>query len=134
MPTFDVDRKSINVFEINDTYAFKQFFDQDDLFTQLEQYYNENAYRFELPTKADLNQVDDLLDGYFYDLHVVDNQAPFCVVIDRDKDHSDILRNAVVRYQRGDHYIFLMKDQLSVDQAVEHGATKLRETDLPLPW
>lgn len=133
MPAFDVDREEINVFEVNDTYLFKQYFDNSDVFDELRQYYNQDAYRFELPDQATVQQVDATLADYFYTLDVVDDIEAYCVVVERGKDYSDILRNAVVQFDRRQHHVFLMKDQLSVDQAVEHGATPLEQTDIILP-
>jgi len=134
MPTFDIDSEQINVFEINDTYLFKAYFDNDDLFKTLQQYYNADAYRFELPTDHDtLQHIDDILAEHFYTLNVVEDPEPYCVVMDRNDDHSNILRNTVVKFERGQHNVFLLKDQLSVDQAIEHGATRVTESDTRLP-
>ncbi|MFC5133520.1 MULTISPECIES: hypothetical protein [Haloferacaceae] len=133
MPAFDVDRDQINVFESNDTYLFKQYFDNDDVFEKLRQYYNPDAYRFEVSTDNDLETVEDILHEHFYQINVVDDIEPYCVVIDRDQDHSTILRNAVVRLRQGGQHLFVMNDQLSVDQAIEQGATRLTETDTRLP-
>lgn len=130
MPTFDVDRDQINVFEVNNIYLFKQYFDNDDVFDQLKEYYNSDAYRFELPTDNDLNRAEQILEDYFYELNHVDDIEPYCVVKEKYSEHRDILRNAVVKYERGQHNIFLMKDQLSVDQALEQGAVPLEETEM----
>lgn len=132
MPEFDVDTDQINVFEINGTYVFTHYFDNNEVFDQLRQYYNQSAYRFEVPTKDELDQVDELLDEYFYDLEVVDDVEPFCVVKDKYSEHSDILRNTVVKFERGQHNVFVMKDKLAAEQAVEQGATPLDETDVDI--
>lgn len=133
MPTFDVDRDQINVFEVNDTYLFKQYFDNDDVFEKLRHYYNPDAYRFELPTDNDLNQTKEILHDHFYQVNVVDDIEPYCVVKARHSEHEDILRNAVLTYDRGQQTIFLLKDQLSVDQALEQGATRIVDADTRLP-
>lgn len=132
MPAFEVDTEQINVFEVNDTYLFKHYFDNDDLFDQLRQYYNPDAYRFELPDRETLQQIDDTLADYFLTTNLVDDIEPYCVAMDRGEDYSDIFRNAVVQFDQGRHTVFLMKDQLSVDQAVEQGATTLAAADVEL--
>lgn len=132
MPAFDVDTEDINVFEVNDTYLFKHYFDNSEVFDELRRYYNQDAYRFELPDHETLQQVDELLADHFYTLNHVDDHEPYCVVMDRGEDYSDILRNAVVRFNQGQHTVFLMKDQLSVDHAIEQGAVPLEDSVVSL--
>lgn len=132
MPTFDVDREQINVFVVNDTYVFKHYFDQDELFGQLEQYYNRDAYRFELPTEAAFETAATILDEFFYDLTLVDDIEPFCVVTQQGKDHSELMQSTVVKFDRGRHNIHLLQDQVSVDQAVERGAVPLEDAPVDL--
>lgn len=129
MPSFDVDRTTITAFEIDDTYLFKHYFEQDDVFAQLNDYYNNGKYRFEVPAE-DLDAVRDVLDDHFYELEVADDTEEFCVVKEKYTKHADILRNAVFHTSRRDTTVFLMKDALTVEQAVEQGATRLAETDL----
>lgn len=130
MPTFDVDRQEINVFEVNGTYVFKHYFEQDEVFGQLRQYYNDDVYRFEISSDDELDVVADTLAAYFYDLNIVEDKAAFCVVTEKYADHGDILKNAAIKFERGNRNIFLMKDQLSVDQAIEQGAQPLEEADV----
>jgi hypothetical protein len=54
----------------------------------------------------------------------------FCVVYPKYSDHPDVLFKAsVLQRSTGDHHVFLMEEQLSVEQAVNNGATRLVETD-----
>lgn len=130
MPSFDVDREQINAFVIDDTYLFKHFFDRDEVFDALRPYYNESAYRFEVPAE-EFSEVQDRLDDQFVDLTVVDDPDRFCVVKRRYTDHPDVLFKAsVLQRERQDYTVFLMKDQLSVEQAVNTGATRLAESDV----
>jgi hypothetical protein len=130
MPSFDVDQTRINAFPINDTYLFKQYFEQDAAFSAVRQYYNATDYRFEVPAD-DLADVQNVLADYFYDLTVVDDVEQFCVVKQKYTDHPDVLfKTSVLQRQQRDHTVFLMKDQLSVEQAVNHGVTRLADTDL----
>lgn len=52
MPSFDVDREELTLFVVDDIYLFKQYFEQDELFAALREYYNDEAYRFEVPADA----------------------------------------------------------------------------------
>lgn len=131
MPSFDVDRTPITAFERDDTYLFKHYFERDDVFEQLSTYYNDTAYRFEVPAD-DLGSVRKMLNDNFYELVVADDTEQFCVVIETEAEYGDILRNAVVHTRHGDANVFVMKDALSVEQAIEHGATRLEETDLDI--
>jgi len=131
MPTFDVDREEITAFEFDGRYIFKQYFDNDDLFQELEQYYNTDKYRFEIPDES-LPEVRQVLDDYFYELKIADNILPYCVVQQKEADSSTILRNAVLSRQQGNQDIFLMKDKLSVKQAVEQGASRGKESGLTI--
>jgi len=131
MPTFDVDREEITAFEFDGRYIFKQYFDNDDLFQELEQYYNADKYRFEIPDDK-LPEVRQVLDNHFYDLKIADNIFPYCVVQEKEADSSTIVRNAVLSQQQENQDIFLMKDKLSVKQAVEQGASHGKESGLTI--
>lgn len=130
MPTFDVDRKQINAFPVDDTYLFKQYFEEGDVFGELRQYYNEEEYRFEVPREA-VDEVRSVLDDAFYDLVMVDDLDAFCVITEKDTKHPDVLfKNAVMQRSKREYNVFLLKDQLAVEQVVNHGARRLSETDL----
>ena len=131
MPTFDVEQGQITAFEFNQTFLFKQYFDKDDLFQQLEQYYNSDKYRFEVP-EEELSEVNQLLDNFFYELEVVDQPQEYCVVQNKEVDSSDILRNSVAHQRRRNYDIFLLKDEISVRQAIEKGTTSPEKTDLSM--
>lgn len=129
MSTFDVDREEITAFEFGGRYIFKQCFDNDDLFYELEQYYKSHKYRFEVP-EGELSEVKQVLDNYLYELEIVDSIEEYCVVQQKEADSSTILRNAVLSQRQGNHDIFLMKDKLSVRQAVEQGTSHDKKSDL----
>ena len=130
MPSFDVDRERINAFEIDGTYLFKHYFEQDDIFAQFRRYYNESDYRFEVPADA-FTEVQALLEDRFFELTVVDDVEPFCVVKRKYTDHPDVLFKAsVLQRERADYNVFLMKDELAVEQAVNNGATRLADVDV----
>ena len=130
MPTFDVDREPITVFKLDDTYVFKQYFDHDALFDDLRPYYNETEYRFEVPDTA-FSEVENLLEEHFYEPDPVTELEPFCVVFPTDADQPDVLyKTAVLRHSHRDAHVFLLKNQLSVEQAVHAGAERLAEADI----
>jgi hypothetical protein len=129
MPTFNVEKEEITAFNLGDTYIFKTYFDKDPVYNQLQKYYNENKYRLELPD-IDLDTVEQLLDEYYYELEVTDNFGDYCVVAEKGTDSSDILRNSVMRKQRAQHEIFVMKDELSVKQTVEQGAERMEKSGI----
>lgn len=132
MPSFDVDHEQINAFEIDGTYLFKHYFDQDEVFAELRRYYNESEYRFEVPAAA-LTEVQAFLEDCFVELAVVDDVEPFCDVKRKYTDHPDVLFKAsVLEREKQDSTVFLMTDQLSVEQAVNNGATRVADTDLEI--
>lgn len=131
MSSFDVDQQEITVFELDDRYFFKEYFDNDDLFRELEQYYNSDKYRFEIP-EGELSEVRQVLDGFFYELQITDNIMGYCVVQQKKADSSTILGNAVLSQRQGNHDVFLMKDKLSARRAIEQGASQGKKSDLKM--
>ena len=133
MPSFDVDTTEIAAFEVEeaDLYIFSQYFDNDEVFAELSEYYDSEHYRFEVPA-GELDQVEALLEEYFYELRRVgpDEIEPYCVVKRKYTDHTDILRNSVYHTSRSDWNVFVMKDRLSAEQALEQGASPLAELDI----
>ena len=133
MPTFDADTTEINAFEVKDAdlYIFSQYFDQEEVFDELREYYDSEQYRFEVPADK-MDRIESFLDKYFYDLNRVPPDAiePFCVVKEKYTDHADILRNSVYHTSRGSNTVFVMQDRLSVEQAVEQDATPLADADI----
>jgi len=127
MPTFDIETEEITAFDTGDNYIFKTYFDENQLFKQLETHYNEDKYRFEIPDN-DLTQVRQLLEEYYYELTVTDDVEDYCVVVEKKADSSDILRNSVMRKRKGQHEILVMKDELSKEQAIEKGAVSLEKS------
>ena len=132
MPTFDADTTDINAFEVEDAglYIFSQYFDQEEVFAELHEYYNSEQYRFEIPT-GEMDRIESFLAEYFYEVNRVAPDAiePFCVVKEKYTDHADILRNSAYHTGRGSNTVFVMQDRLSAEQAVERGATPLADAD-----
>jgi hypothetical protein len=128
MPTFDIEPEEITVFPVEEEYWFSHYFDREDLFERLREYYNEDAYRFEIPAE-EFGTVREELAGEYIDLVIAEDLESYYVVIEQYTEYRDILRDSVAHRKRQGHRFFLMKDELSVREAVEHGATPLSETD-----
>ena len=128
MPTFDIEPEEITVFPIDDEYRFSHYFTRTDLFEALSDYYNDQAYRFEIPAE-EFDAVRDKLADEYIDLVVVEDLESYYVVLEQYTEYGDILRDSVAHWERQGHRFFLMKDELLVREAVEYGATRLSETD-----
>lgn len=129
MATFDVDPERILVFNLGDEYIFKHYFQRRDLFEALQEYYNGDTYRFEVPAD-ELAAIREELAEEYYELELIENLEPYCVVKDQYTDHAAILRESVANWTRDGYHFFLMKNELAVKTALEHGATRISETDL----
>lgn len=131
MPTFDVDSRTILAFEIDGKYLFSQYFTDQELFGELADYYNSDQYCFEVPPE-DLDNVQALLEDYYYELEIVTDLDPYCVVKEQYTEHAEILKQSVEHWTRNGHHFFLMQDAQSVDVAIEQGATPINETEFVL--
>lgn len=131
MPTFDIEAERLTVFHIGDEYLFTHYFDRDDIFEQLQPYYDSDAYRFEVPAE-EFDEVRELLTEEYFEPVVVEDLDPYCVVIEKYDPHADILRNSVVNWERRGHKFFLLKDELSVKEALEQGARRIADTEFAL--
>lgn len=124
----------VNVFAVGDRYLLKQYFDDDDVFNALRPYYNDDKYRFEIPAAA-FNEVRTILEKHFYEPVVIRDLEPFCVVYPKYTDHPTILfKAAILQRSHHDNHIFLLKDQRSVEQAVNQGATALTDAGIENPF
>lgn len=72
------------------------------------------------------------MDIIFYDLIIEDSWEDYRVAAEKDADSSSILRNSAMREHRGRHKIFLMKDKLSVEQAIKDVAIPLEKSGLTM--
>lgn len=122
------DTQRVYVFEVEDTYLFKQYFTLNEIFDELREYYNGEEYRFEVPVE-DFSAVADVLESYAYEPVFVEDFEEFCVVKEEYTAHAEILRNAVLNWSRDGYNFFVMKNLRAVDEAVEQGATRIDETE-----
>ncbi len=112
----------INIFKLIGAYYFKHFFDDPELFRELEPYYEKERYRFKMKTAGERNKVMKLLDMKGYDPTLIEDPAPFTVEINRYQNYAELLKNSVESYPLCDKMLFVMKDMAGVEQAMAIGA------------
>ena len=106
-------------------------FHNEALFAALESYYDGDSYRFEVPV-GEFDAVHERLREAYYELEVVEDVAPYCVVKKQYTDHAEILRDSMVHWERRGYNFFLMEDELAVKAALEAGVTEFEAVDLAL--
>ncbi len=124
MPQFDITKKRphINIFKISGAYYFKYFFDDPELFRELEPFYEKQRYRFKMAAAGERNKVMKLLDMKGYDPTLIEDPAPYTVEIAKSQKYSELLKNSVDSYPLKDKIVFVMKDMAWVEQAMAMGA------------
>ncbi len=119
----------INVFVFRDDFAFSHYFDGGEVFRELSEYYLDEEYRFEVPTD-EFEAVEETLAEHGYDVRMVEDPEPYCVVVEQYEPHADLLRASVAHWTRRGREFFLLPDEAAVEEAVREGATRVEETDL----
>ena len=123
----------VNVFAVGEAYLFKHYFEGDEVFDELRQYYNHSQYRFEVP-EPDFERVRLFLEDRGYALAVVDDIEPFAVVVRKYTAHPDnIFKGSVLHRSVDDFNLFVMTDRDAMEEAVEAGATPLAEAPVESP-
>lgn len=117
-------RKKVNIFKIGKLYCFKAYFSDKEIFKELSEHYNKGKYRFECGTADERNKIIKYLGEVGFDTNLVENLSGYLVKIDRFKKYAPILKNSIEQTELGSDRIFLMKDKLAVEQAIEQGAEK----------
>ncbi len=127
MPSFDIIKKRlrINIFKISGAYYFKQFFDDPELFRELEPFYEKSRYRFKMSTVGERNKVMKILDMKGFDPTIIDDPAPYTVEIGRYQKYGELLKNSIENYPLRDKMVFVMKDMVWVEQALAMGAVMI---------
>ena len=126
MPSFDITEKRpcINIFKLNKAYYFKHFFDDPDLFRELEPYYEKASYRFKMASAGARNKVMKLLDKKGFDPNIIEDAAPYTVEIGKYQNYGELLKNSVESYPLRDKIVLVMKDMVWVEQALGMGVKK----------
>jgi hypothetical protein len=121
---FDIERKNINIFKIGNIYCFKVYFSDKEIFKELSTYYNKERYRFECNSVSERKKIIKYLWNAGYDTTIVEDINEYTVKINLKMKYATILKNSIEQTEIGNDRIFLMKDKLSVKQAIEQGAEK----------
>jgi hypothetical protein len=121
--TFDVIErpKRINVFKLGKLWVFKQFFDNEELFDALLNYYNKSQYRFEFKSTGARNNALKLLERNGFDYDLVENLEGYLVWFPKNAKYAPILKNSVAFKETTNERIFVMKDLAAVEEAVGQG-------------
>jgi hypothetical protein len=124
MTSLDIteNRPRINIFKLNKAYYFKHFFDDPELFRELEPYYEKQHYRFKMASAGARNKVMKLLDRKGFDPNIIEDAAPFTIEIGKYQNYGELLKNSVDNYLLRDKLVLVMKDIVWVEQAVAMGA------------
>lgn len=124
----------VNVFEVNERYLFKHYFENEEVFDRLKQYYNNQHYRFEVPPD-EFYQLRSFLSDQGYGLVIVDTIEEFVVVVRKYTTHPEnIFKQSVIQRSVDNYNCFLLTDQAAVEQATRDHATRLTETELANPF
>jgi len=124
----------VNVFQIDDIYLFKHYFEGEDVFAKLKPYYHYEQYRFEVPPDA-YDNLQKFLSEHGYGLIVVEEVGEFVVVVKKYTGHPDnIFKGSVMQRSSGEYNCFLMKDTDAVEAAIDDGGTHHPDTNLESPF
>jgi len=124
-------RERINVFRIDETHLFKHYV-SEEAFAEIDRYYEEYDYRFEVPADR-FAYVREILEAHDYAPVVIEDPEPFAVVKRKYTNHPDALfKDAVYQRGLGKFNCFVMKTREAAERAVERGARPLAEMDLEL--
>lgn len=120
----------VNAFKLDETYLLRHYFDGDAVFATLRPYYNNQQYRFEIPTRV-FHDIQTFLHECGYRLVIVNDLTEFVIVVRKYTSHPEnVFKAAVHQWSVGEFNCFLMKDRDAVATAVDHGARRLNETPL----
>ena len=129
MKEFDITRKKINIFKIGKLYCFKYYFTDKQIFTELSPYYNKEKYRFECETVVERNKIIKYLWKAGFEATITEDLREYIVKIDRMKPYMSILKDSVEQAEIGRDRIFLMKDKIFVEYAIEQEGEKYTDTN-----
>jgi len=119
-------REKINIFKIGRLWCFKHFFDDKELFRELYEYYNQDKYRFELPTVGERNKIMKYLERKGFELVLIEDPSEYTVTLEVFKKYAPILRNSIDNDVKGNLRIFVMTDMAAVEEAIVAGAKKYK--------
>ncbi|PSQ16443.1 hypothetical protein BRD00_10655 [Halobacteriales archaeon QS_8_69_26] len=124
----------VNVFDVGERYCFKHYFDGEAVFAELEPYYNDQAYRFEVPPD-EFEDLREFLRGHGYELRVVDDPDDFAVAVEQYSAHPEnVFEESVLQRSTGGYNCFLMTSQMAVAGACGEGAVRIGEVPVESPF
>jgi hypothetical protein len=125
----DHEKRHVTLFKAGNHWIFKHYFDDQETFRELADYYDKDGYRFVLKTPGERNKALKLLERRGFDVAQVENARGYVVKLNRYIRYGPVLKNSVAQIETPEWRIFLMKDKASVDEAVRLGA-KVVEVDV----
>lgn len=122
--TFDVTKRrtAITAFRIGRIWAFKHFFGDKETFKELADHYSRDRYRFEFLTEVERDGAFEKLKGRGFDFHVVEDLAGYVVSLGKSSKYAPVQKNSIEYAQIRNERVFLMKDKVSVEEALQFGA------------
>jgi len=104
--------KRITAFPLGKIWVFKYFFC----------YYNRGQYRFEFKTATERDEAFVRLENNGFDIDLVEDPSKYVVKLDKSSRYAPVLKNSVEYTETSNERIFLMKDMVSVEEALSFGA------------
>jgi hypothetical protein len=122
--TFDVTerRAKINAFRIGRIWTFKHFFADKEIFKELADHYSRDRYRFEFLTEHERDEAFEKLKSRGFEIHVVEDLAGYVVSLYKRSKYAPVLKDSVEYVETKEERVFLMKDPVSVEEALQFGA------------
>jgi hypothetical protein len=117
-------RTAITVFRIGRIWTFKHFFADKETFKELADHYSRDRYRFEFLTEHERDEAFEKLKDLGFEIQVVEDLAGYVVSLDKSSKYAPVLKNSIEYAQIRNERIFLMKDPVSVEEALQFGAEK----------
>jgi hypothetical protein len=119
--------ETVNAFPLRDVVLVNHYFEGDGAFAALQPYYDQRAYRFEIPGD-EFRGLNDRLRDHGYELAPVDALEPYAVVVRKYSHHPEsVFSDAVAEFSNADCNVFVLKDAAAVETAVRSGATRLAD-------
>jgi hypothetical protein len=116
----------IYIFKLGDKWVFKHYFEDEEVYRLLSQFYQRARFRFECSTIEDRDKAAEFLKYHGFDVSVVENPSE-CVVRMNKQNYDSmvkVLKNSIAHRDVGEERIFLMMDAVSVEKALKEGAER----------
>lgn len=123
---------TVETFRIEETYYFRQYFDES-AFDLLKQFYDPEGHRFAVPVQAFQRVAAELRDcGYALNIHR--DLRPFTVALQRYSTHPEVIfSEKVYEWRQDDYHMFLLRTREAVEIALHRTALPLDECPVDPP-